>query len=138
MPTSIEFPLGRRQTPFGPLPDPKIPVAVRTRRGWRSYRFVLDTGADFTLAPRHLAEEMGLAWGSLPEARVIGVELGGIVAWLGRLPLCIGSVELSVRCLFVDAPSAPFLLGRADFLERFAITIDTEEAKITLRELPSR
>jgi hypothetical protein len=68
VPTFIEFPLGYKQTSFGSLPDPKVPVAVRTRRGWRTYRFLLDTGADF--------------------------------------------------------------------LERFVVTIDTEQGKIILREIP--
>jgi predicted aspartyl protease len=136
VPTFIEFPLGYKQTSFGSLPDPKVPVAVRTHRGWRMYRFLLDTGADFSLAPRRLAEEVGLLWDTLREARVVGIELGGITARLGHLPLRVGSVELSVRCLFIDAASAPFLLGRADFLERFVVTIDTEQDKIILREIP--
>ncbi len=136
MPTFIEFPLGRKQTPFGVLPDLKIPVAVHVRHGWRIYRFLLDTGADFSLAPRHLAEEVGLDWEALAEAQVVGIELRGTSARLGNLPVRIGPVELLVRCLFVDAASAPFLLGRADFLDRFKVTIDAAQNKLTLEELP--
>jgi hypothetical protein len=42
----------------------------------------------------------------------------------------------TVRCLFVDAPRAPFILGRADFLDRFVLTIDPAQRRIILTELP--
>jgi predicted aspartyl protease len=134
--TSIEFPLFRKRTPFGLISDPKIPVGIRIKGRYRGYRFLLDTGADFALVPRRLAEEVGLEWEALPETRVIGVEGRGVPARLGRLPLRIGPVELKVRCLFVDSPAAPFVLGRADFLEHFRLVIDPRRQRIILEEAP--
>jgi len=136
LPTSIEFPLLRKRTPFGLISDPKITVGIKIQGRYRSYRFLLDTGADFALAPRRLAEEVGLRWEALPETRVIGVEGQGVPARLGQLPLRIGPVELEVRCLFVDLPSAPFVLGRADLLERFRLVIDPRRRRIILEEVP--
>jgi len=77
---SIEFPLPQKSTPFGPVSDPKIPVAIKTLRGYRTYRFLIDTGADFPLAPRRLAQQIGLAWDACPETRVTGVEQGRVIA----------------------------------------------------------
>ena len=51
---------------------------------------------------------------------------------MGRLPIRVGSVDLTVRCLFVDNPRTPFVLGRADFLDRFVVTIDQPRRKIIL------
>ena len=133
---SIEFPLLRKQTSFGPISDPKIPVLVRTLAGQVSYRFLVDTGADFSVAPRLLAEQVGLEWTTLPEIRMVGVEQRGVRARLGQLPIRLGSTELSVRCLFVDAPKALFILGRADFLDRFVLTIDQAQQRIVLTESP--
>lgn len=48
---SIEFPLRRKQTPFGLISDPKIPVVIHTPTGDRAYYFFIDTGADFVVAP---------------------------------------------------------------------------------------
>ena len=134
-PTSIEFPLLQKRTPFGLISDPKITVRIKIKGRYRSYRFLLDTGADFALAPRHLAQEIGLRWEALPQTRVIGVEGRGTPARLGRFPLRIGPIELEVRCLFVDSPTAPFVLGRADLLERFRLTIDPQRQKIILEEI---
>lgn len=101
-----------------------------------SYRFLIDTGADFSLVPRRLAEQVGIAWDTLPETRVAGVEQEGIVARLGRLPIQLESIQLAVRCLFLDTPRAPFVLGRADFLDRFVLTVDHREQRIVLTEIP--
>jgi predicted aspartyl protease len=133
---SIEFPLQQKLTPFGLVSNPTIPVTVRTPTADRIYAFLLDTGADFSVAPRRLARQIGLDWETLPEARVLGVEQGGVRARLGPLPLHLVDIALTVRCLFVDAPRVPFILGRADFLDRFVLTIDPAQRRIILTELP--
>lgn len=133
---SIEFPLRYKLTPFGLVSDPTIPVVVCTPTTDRTYAFLLDTGADFSVAPRRLVQQLGLEWRSLPEAQVVGVEQGEMRARLGPLPLRVERAALTVRCLFVDAPRVPFILGRADFLDRFVLTIDPAQHKIVLTELP--
>jgi predicted aspartyl protease len=132
---SIEFPLARKQTPFGPVSDPKIPVVVRLATRDVVYRFLIDTGADFSLAPQWLGLQIGLDWASLPETRVRGVEQRGLTARLGYLPIRIGDTELTIRCLFADTPAAPFILGRADFLDRFVLTVDHSRQTIVLTEI---
>jgi hypothetical protein len=94
--------------------------------------FLVDTGAEFAVATRQIAKLAGLQWESLPETRMFGVDLALVSARLGRLPIRIGSVDLSVRCLFVANPRTPLILGRADFLDRFVLTIDQPGRKIIL------
>lgn len=67
---------------------------------------------------------------------MLGVEGGGVRARSGRLPIRIGGKEFTVRCLFLDTPKGFFLLGRADFLDRFVLTIDHSRRKILLDEIP--
>jgi hypothetical protein len=129
---SIEFPLAFKDTAFGPISDPRILVEVRTRAGYETFRFLIDTGADFALAPRLLAEEIGLDWPRLPATPIRGVGAGAVPARFGRLPLRIGDVDLTVRCLFVDSPHAMFILGRADFLDRFILTVNQPGRRIIL------
>lgn len=130
---SIEFPLGEKESAFGTLSDPRIPILVRTLEGFRAQSFLIDTGADLALTPRFLAIRIGLVWDDLPLVGVRGVG-GGEQARFGRLPVRIGEVALTLRCLFIDGSSAPFILGRADFLDRFVLTIDQPHRRITLAE----
>lgn len=44
----------------------------------------------------------------------------------------IGGIALTVRSLFVDSPRGPSLLGRADFLDRCALTVDQRRRRIVL------
>ena len=132
---SIEFPLLQKFTPFGIISDPRIPVSILTPLGDLRRAFLIDTGADFSWAPRGLAEQVGLDWQGLSEAGVGGIGAGRIRARLGPLPLQLGGSQLTVRCLFPEAPSALFILGRADFLDRFALTIDTRAQRVVLTEL---
>lgn len=120
---------------FGLISDPKIPLDVRTVAGYVTHRFLIDTGADFSLAPRALAAEVGLQWAALPESRVIGVEQGSVLARLGELPIRVKESELNVRCLFLEASLGLLILGRADFLDRFVLTIDQGRGRIVLTEV---
>ena len=133
----IEFLLSRKLTPFGLVSDPRIPVTVYTHGGVRTYRFLVGTGADFSLAPRRLAEEVGLEWDDLHEGNVVGIERQGTAARLGRLQIRIGTIDLAIRCLFVDGPRVPFILGRADFLDRFVLIVDTPGDRIILEDVGS-
>lgn len=47
----------------------------------------------------------------------------------------IGHLEISVRCLFMDQGVNPFILGCADVLDRFALTIDARQGKIIFTDL---
>ena len=133
---SFEFPLAFRRTPFGLLSDPQMPVTVRGPAGDLDHRFLVDTGAEFAVAPRRLADEVGLTWEELLPVRMVGVEQRGVEARLGGLPIRIAVVELTVRCLFVNNPRTPLILGRADFLDRFVLTVDQPGRRISLAEVP--
>lgn len=135
MPASIEFPLLQKDTPFGPVSDPKIPVGLPTAMGLEEFRFLIDTGADFSVAPRRLAALAGLDWDALPNARITGIGSDSVSVRIGRLPIAIGGRRLAVRCFFSDGPRSPLLLGRADFLDTFVLTIDQSRRRILLDEV---
>lgn len=133
---SIEFPLGRRWSPIGPIVDLKIIIEVRTLDGWRGRHFLVDTGADASVGSRDLAQRIGHDWDRLPVIAATGVGPGYVPAKLGSLPIRIGGIELTVRCLFLDQRDAPYILGCADVLDRFALTIDAGLGKIIFTEIP--
>jgi hypothetical protein len=74
---------------------------------------------------------------AVDQARVVigYVEPADAVRVFGSLPIRIGTIELPVRCLFLDQRKVPYILGCADVLERFALTIDAGQGKIILTEI---
>ena len=85
--------------------------------------------------PRRLADDLGLDWDALQPLRVSGVGqgVGPSEAW--HIVDQTGGIELTVRCLFLDQRDAPYILGCADVLDRFALTIDTGQGKIVFTEI---
>jgi hypothetical protein len=128
--TSCEFPLAWKQTPLGLVCSPEITVVVRTPGGTITRDFLIDTGAEVSVAPRGFAEDIGLIWDALPPIGASGLGPGQLDSRVAALAVRIGSVDLTLRCLFTDTPL--FLLGRLDFLDRFQLTIDTRAQRITL------
>jgi predicted aspartyl protease len=111
-----------------------VPATIPTQAGDVVYWFLLDSGADFSVAPRRLAQQVGLDWDLLPDGQVSGVGPGTVRVRLGSLPLRLEGIKVTARCLFADTPSALFILGRADIFDRFAITFDAQRERITLAE----
>ena len=130
----IEFALPYKQTIFGPVGDPRVLLTARTPLGPRDFRFLIDTGADFSLAPRSLADVLTLNWETLPGADLVGVAPETLRARLGSLPLRLQDRDLTVRCLFADIEECPLVLGWADFLDRFVLTIDPLRRRIVLED----
>ena len=87
---SIEFPLLEKITAFGSIPDALISATLQTKLGPLNLQFILDTGADFTMLPHHMAELIGIDLAKVPSGRSLGIEGGcGIKTWLDWIHLTI-------------------------------------------------
>jgi predicted aspartyl protease len=136
---SIEFPLLKKVTAFGVIEDALIPATLQTRRGTLRLQFILDTGADFSMLPRHMADVVGVDLMQAPSGRSLGIEGGrGIQTWLGRIMVTLGPYPLRLRCLFSANERTPYLLGRADLFSAFVITFDTRAGTIRLTPRQAR
>lgn len=132
----MEFPILDKKTNLGILPDVKIPVFLFTKLGYQPVAFLLDTGADFTMLPKHLAEWVGVNLNSCPQDRSFGIEGNkGIKVWLAKIQVKICRHELEIRCLFSDNDACPYLLGRADIFSHFNILFDNANKKIRLTKI---
>lgn len=132
---SVDLPLGLKPTHRGIITNPKLPVEILTNVGWIPYLFLLDTGADFTMVPRRIAEMAGIDMVACPKGTAYGLEGGGVEVYRSVLRARIAEVELDLRCSIGEDDRMPFLLGRADFLERFEVSINVRERKIRLTPL---
>lgn len=127
---SIEFPLINKRTSFGIIPDSLIPVEILTKFGYQTLQFILDTGADFTMLPHHMADLIGIDLASCPKGTSYGIEGRGVRVYMSKIHVKIGQVETKVRCLFCERESTPYILGRADVFSAFNIVFDNQNKKI--------
>ena len=127
---SIEFPLTVTKTPLGTLLTPIIPTEVLTLRGFVTFEFLLDSGADFTLVPRHVADLVGFDLTHASSTKTFGVEGRGIRVFIGQVMIRIGPEILKIRAFFSERDDAPFLLGRMDLFNKFKIAFDPKRKKI--------
>lgn len=127
---SIEFPFAGKRTALGTLLTPIIPVELLTRKGFVTFQCLLDSGADFTLLPRHVADLVGVDLTTAPSTKTFGVEGGGLAVWVGRVTMRLGPEIFDVRCFFSEHDDAPLLLGRMDVFSRFQIAFDPKSKRI--------
>ena len=128
----IEFPLKDKITSVGIVPDPKITVNVLTKFGYEPFSFLLDTGADCTIVPLSLAEDIGIDLRQSTKARTYGIEGNGIVGRVGKIQIMIGDKQLQITCMFAERETMPYILGRMDIFSNFNISFDNVNKKIIL------
>lgn len=88
---------------------------------------IVDTGADYTILPRHFSEKLRI---SLEHDCIKDVTFGvggeqTVYFYKDRIKAKIGSLERDIPLAFFDGNEVPALLGRLGFLETF----DTEFLK---------
>lgn len=88
---------------------------------------IVDTGADYTILPRHFSEKLRI---SLEQDCIkdVTIGVGGeqvVYMYKQKIKAKIGTLERLVPLAFLDSDEVPALLGRSGFLETF----DTEFLK---------
>ena len=108
---------------FGSIFRPVAKVSLKSLKEniWIVTWMVVDTGADFTLLPRYLSEDLTV---SLEHDCVKDTTsgVGGdqtIYLCKSKVEAKVGSFERTIPVAFLDSNEVPALLGRLGFLETF-------------------
>lgn len=108
---------------FGEVFRPIAKVSFKLPKSdlWIDTWMVIDTGADFTILPRYLSEDLTI---SLEHDCVkdLASGVGGDQAtylYNSKLKAKIGDLERTVPIAFLDSNEVPPLMGRLGFLETF-------------------
>ena len=125
----LKFDFKKEQSPiFGIIYRPMAKVLFWSKKDnyWVSIRMVIDTGADYTLLPRFMAEKLGV--NVEKECQIFhtrGIGGTGKVYFLSQIKVKLGNWTRTIPVGFLDKDNIPPLLGRQKFLETF----DTEFLK---------
>jgi hypothetical protein len=108
---------------FGPIYRPVARVSLQSPKNktWITTWMVVDTGADFTILPRYLSEDLAISLEAdcvMDTTRGVGGEQA-IYLVKKKLSAKIGRLSRQVPLAFFTADEVPPLLGRLGFLETF-------------------
>lgn len=135
---SLEFPFEYADIKgLGKLFYPIITAELKTIYGWRTFEFLVDTGADITTVPFHLLSVLNVRKKQLAVSTTLGVGGISVKTWEFQMPLKLGLKELFIRCSAVEAKadSMPLLLGRMGiFEEKYSLLIDSKRKKTVISE----
>ena len=126
-----------KRTFLGELVEPVIELEIWTRKGYRKFRFIVDTGADVTILPRYAADYIGVDLSTCDRGQSVRIEGAGIEVYISSIRVRVGQVELEIRCLFADSDCVPFILGRADVFDHFDLLFDNRNKRLRLELLSS-
>lgn len=117
---------------FGHILRPIAKATLKALKGDKSVDIwmVVDTGADYTILPRHLSEKLRISLeNDCLKDVTFGVGGEQVVYFCKRkIKAKIGNFERDIPVAFLDSNEVPALLGRLGFLETF----DTEFLKTHL------
>ena len=127
-------------------PFPEVTIEVRSKYGdFVPILFKLDTGADLTTIPIPVAEQKGLSFTRDHPGTAIGI-VGIAEKYAGSLHVRISGKEYDWPCDYTERPPAPGssqpegkrpltsispVLGRAGFLDCYAVSLDSGYLTIT-------
>lgn len=136
---SFKYKQIKRPNPLLPQQEPVIPITlVGPNDKFETYG-LLDSGADISAIPEPVADIIGLPKGGKQD-KVIGIN-GNAEAIASRVTLLIKGVhqqetlDLPVNIIISEKADFNFIIGRAGFLNRFEITFNEAQRKITLKPL---
>src|SRR2546428_9540597 len=117
----------RQKTRTGTVYRPVIDLLFNEKTGRNLYSFIVDSGADISLAPRQLADRIGLDWDKGSKITLSGVSPKPECTLEGRIHKVSALVpdlafELAFPACFAKG-NAPLLIVRKGFVAEFTTTL---------------
>lgn len=113
---------------FGKARRPLASVLFQNQldKSWKPVTMVVDTGADYTLLPRFLTEELGI--NLKRDCKVIETQgVGGTSRTYllkKKISVRLGDYKREIPVGFLNNDYIPPLLGRQEFLETFKVVFE--------------
>ncbi len=130
----------RQRTLTRTVHRPTVDLLLREGAGYNLYSFIVDSGADISLAPRQLAERIGVEWASGNRVRLSGISPRPDCSIDGRIHPVRAIVpelarDLKLSICFAEG-DAPYLVGREGFFDKFKIILDKPRQRTVFAQAP--
>lgn len=118
---------------------PEIPVLVQGRDGFVPRYFLLDSGADLSMAPYEGCRQIGLRWQEGIPTTLRGISqrktcwVQGRIHWVDIL-VSDANLILHIPMVFARG-KAPFVLGREGFFDVFDVSFAKNRRRIVLEQV---
>ena len=119
---------------FGEVLKPVIPVIVIGPKRKVKTFMLLDSGADISLIPYSAGEIIGLDLDMTTRSEIQGVGEGSVPYVPSQIKLQIEDIEITIRIGWALIEEVPFILGRLDLFQKFALEFREFENRILLRQ----
>lgn len=107
---------------------PVLPILVRGQDGFLPRYFLVDSGADLSMAPQELCRQLGLRWPDGVPITLRGISQRKICLVQGRIhevDILVPDASVLLRLPMVFARgNAPFVLGREGFFDAFDVAFE--------------
>ena len=129
MPAS--FPLVRKSSNQGYIPNPIVPIQLLTQSGYVLFHFLVDTGSDFSLIPAVFAGSFGFDTSKMKSKEIRGLNQASVRMYVAKVTIKITHKPIEIRCGFTEgqsslAPGTPFILGTIDIFDKYNIHFDNK------------
>lgn len=109
---------------------PILDLVLKEKETLTKYSFVVDSGADISLAPRYLAGRIGLDWAAGEKVVLKGIsekEICDVEGRIHEIDIIIPEIASKLRLpLCFAVGNVPFLLGREGLFDYFTVGFDKE------------
>lgn len=135
----IELPFRKVLTErYGLIYEPTIQVTLKGPNGSVDVAMIIDSGADISIIPYTLGEDLGLHLDMEKRRDVRGVGDSSVAYILSTVEVQIGDLNVEARVGWALTDDVPLILGRLDIFRSFVIEFRELEGKIIFRRAKAR
>ncbi|NOY14610.1 MAG: hypothetical protein GXP43_00125 [bacterium] len=118
---------------FGVVSEPEVSFQVKTKKGYKKIKFLLDSGAVVSSLPREIASQMGYNLAFLPRTMFFGYGNKSSFAYKADMVLKVGQKAVNIPVVFTETKGTQPLIGRKGFFDNFAIIFDAKNQQIVIK-----
>lgn len=112
---------------------PIIPVSIAHKDHSFYFEALIDSGSDFNIFPKELAEKLGIKLQNKRKIYFSGIESDLNEGFIAFADLGIGNFTINTKIIFSDAVASPGILGQFGFFDKFVVKFDLNKKEIELK-----